>query len=301
MKAGLDYRWDEVKVFLAVMRERSLSGAAAKLGMDASTVSRRLVTLEEALGSKLFDRTRDGLSPSLAAEKILIAAEDLEAAALRLSHAAEERESAPEGVVRLTATPGLAEAFVVPELVALHARYPRLRVEVDASASLADLTRREADIAMRTVKPTSGDLILAKLMDLPHAALTSKAYAAEIGTLVDPRSARWIGWSHAFSQVPPARWLDRFAPGVDPVLRTSSVTAQIVAAESGLGVAILPRVYIALAGLVEVPFAGAMAAGAAALPSHSVWLVGHRALREVPRIHAVWTYFLEAAKRAPVC
>jgi DNA-binding transcriptional LysR family regulator len=298
MPAGIDYRWDEVKVFLAVMRERTLAGAAARLGLDASTVSRRLAAFEEAIGSRLFDRTRDGLLPRVNAERLQAAAEDLEAAALRLSRAAAERESAPEGVVRLTAVPGFAETFVVPYLCELHARYPGLRLDLDVSFAVADLTRREADLAMRISPPVGGDLVATKLLDLPNAVLAAPAYAATLGALADPAAARWIAWSREPAQAPAARWLARAAPDVEPVLCCESLTVQLGAVEAGLGVAVLPLAYAALRGLVVVPLGGLLAAAAAELPTYDLWLVSHRALREVPRIAAVWGFFLEVARRA---
>ena len=297
MKAGLDYRWDDVRIFLAVIRERTLTGASVELGIDASTVSRKLTAFEEMMGAQLFDRTRDGLLATAAAERLLAAAEELEAAALRLSRAAEELEASPRGLVRLAVTPGVAESFAAPFLLELYGMYPELRVELDASPAVADLTRREADIAIRTVRPTGGDLVMTKLMSFHYAVLASPAYAAELGTLVDPAAARWIGWGRDLGHIPSARWLNRHAGGVEPVLRTGSIGAQLVAVDTGLGVAVLPGLYRALRGLVSVPLGGAMASDP--LPSEDVWLVGHRALRDVPRIAAAWRFLVEIGKRAP--
>lgn len=299
MQAGLEYRWDDVKVFLAVMRERTLAGASARLEVDASTVSRRLGALEEALGAQLFDRTRDGLLPTAAAEKLFAAAEETEASALRLSRAAEELEALPEGLVRLTSTPGLAEAFVIPYLIEFHAQYPLIRLEVEASSTVADLSRREADLAIRTFRPTGGDLVMTRLMNYRYGVLATPAYAAEIGLLVDPSTVRWIGWSRELAHVPSARWLSRYAPGVEPILRVSSIGSQLIAVGTGLGVAVLPGVYASLEGLSYVTLGGALDAADEALPEQDVFLVGHRALRDVPRIAAVWQFFVSLSRRTP--
>jgi len=294
---GTDYRWDDVKVFLAAHRERTLAGAAARLGVDASTVSRRLTAFEEAVGAALFDRTREGLVPTAAADQILPVAEEIGAAALRLTRAAEQLEAEPEGVVRLTCVPGLSDAFVVPQLARLHARYPRLRLDLDASTAVADLSRGEADLAIRLVRPAGGDLVVTRLMQLPHAVLAAPDYAASLGTLTDPGKARWIDWSRERSHLPAARWLAEHAPGVEPVVRVSSMAALLAAAASGLGAAVLPRPYMTVLGLSRVPLGGALAAAEQALPNEDVWLVGHRALRDVPRVAAVWQFLLEAVKR----
>src|SRR5687768_10191114 len=139
--------WDQIRVFLAVARARQLAGAAARLGLDVSTVSRRIDRLEAELGVHLFDRTRDGTVATAAAEALLPAAEDMERALAQFATAADGVETVAEGVVRLTAPPGVADAFIAPALAGFHARFPKVTVELDASIGYADLTRREADLA----------------------------------------------------------------------------------------------------------------------------------------------------------
>lgn len=291
-----DLRWDDVRLFLAAMRERTLAGAGSRLGVDASTVSRRLAAFEAAVGTSLFDRTREGLAPTAAAEQLLVSAEDMEAAAFRFSRSAETREDTPEGLVRITSFAGPAEAFVVPLLPEMAARHPGLRFNVDINPEIADLNRREADLALRLVKPTSGELVVTKLMTLHAAVLASRAVAAACGAPRDLAELRWIGWQVEYGGNNFAAWLAKHAAGVEPVLRTPSLEVQLAAVEAGLGAAVLPRFYRALRGLVEVPLTGPLAAAAEDLPRVPVWLVGHRALRGVPRIAVVWNYLVEAAK-----
>lgn len=292
-----DVKWDDVRLFLAAMRERTLAGAAAKLGVDASTVSRRLAAFEEATGAPLFDRTREGLAPTAAAEQLVTAAEDMEAAAFRVARAADGWEAAPEGLVRITCFPGFADAFVVPLFPALVKAYPRLRISLDTSIELADLSRREADMALRLLRPTSGDLVVTKLTSLRYAILASPSAATKLPR--DLSDLPWIGWGPTPGENPLTHWLSRFAPGAAPVLATSSIAAQLAAVEGGMGVALVPRVYIALRGLVEVRLTGPHRAAAEALPEMPVWLVGHRALRSVPRIAVVWNHLLDGARQMP--
>src|SRR5262245_21946603 len=108
MQAKLEVRWDEVRLFLALYRERTLAGAGSTVGLDASTLSRRLAALEEALGTRLFDRTRDGLAPTEGAELLLPAAEEMAAAHARFVQDASGFERAAEGAVRVSVPPGLA-------------------------------------------------------------------------------------------------------------------------------------------------------------------------------------------------
>jgi DNA-binding transcriptional LysR family regulator len=289
-KAPLD--WEQVRLFLAVARERSLSGASARLALDVSTVSRRLDRLEQEVGSALFDRTRDGTSATALAEQMLPHAEEMELAAIQFASAGASVETEVEGTVRLTVLPGVADAFVAPALAKLAARYPRLVLELDASIGYADLTRREADIAIRATRPTSGDLVALKLVTTRSVPLASHDYARALGKLKSLDAARWIAWGHDLPHLPDAEWLRKHAPAVTPVLRTSHIQSQLAAARAGLGVVVAPR-QLGGEGLVEVAHARALDAAWAQLPESSLWLVGHRALRRVPRVAAVWDYVVE--------
>jgi DNA-binding transcriptional LysR family regulator len=286
-------RWDDLRVFLAIYREHSLGQAAHRLAINASTVSRRLDSLEEALGMTLFDRTRDGAAPTAAAEELLSIAERMEQAAVDLGVAAEAFEVEPEGVVRITAPPGIAEHLVAPSIPRLIARYPRLRVELDSTISYVDLTRRQADLAIRTMRPTAGDLVAKKLTTSRTVIAASYGYADSLGVLRDPTDAQWITWGHDLNHIPSGRWVGAVVPEDSIVLRTSSFTAQLQALRSGIGVALLPKAFLELVDLREVRVGRKLARNLPDLPMDQVWLVGHRALRDVPRVAAVWQFILD--------
>jgi len=284
--------WDQVRLFLAIMRGRSLAAAGARLDMDISTVSRRLDRLEEDLGVTLFDRTREGTRPTELAEQMFADAEEVELGIARFSAVGTRAETAVEGVVRLTVPPGIADVFVAPHLRELHRRHPALRLELDASISYADLTRREADIAIRTTRPTTGELIVTKLITTRELPMTSRAYARELGRLRRLEDARWIVWGTDLAHLPGAVWLREHAPSIEPVLRTSHFASQLAAARAGLGVMLAAEPYGGT-GLVAVDHSRALHSAWSALPTGDVWLVGHRALRNVPRVAAVWEFVLE--------
>src|SRR5262245_2564376 len=119
-------RWDDVRVFLALYRERNLARAGKRLGFDLSTASRRLSALEEQLGMRLFDRTREGLRATAAAERLFVPAEKMEAAALTFGRDAAGFERAIEGRVRISAPPGIAEVFLADAVPALRERHPAI-------------------------------------------------------------------------------------------------------------------------------------------------------------------------------
>jgi DNA-binding transcriptional LysR family regulator len=287
------FSWDDVRVFLALFRTRTLSSAAVRLGVNPSTVGRRLEALEGALGARLFDRTPDGFVPTNATERLFAHAQRLEEAAYAMGGAVEEFEKRAEGVVRITAPPGVAEHFFAPALPLLLSRYPALRIELHASLRNLDLRRREADLALRGVRPQGGDLVTVKIADEQDGLFTSAAYAAELGAVRELGEARWIGWERDMEQVPSARWLNDRVPESNVVLRTSSIVAQVTAAEAGVGVVLLPASYGKRRALSAVRLSAGLRASLPPTPRQSLWLVSHRATRAVPRVAAVWETIVE--------
>ncbi len=290
--------WDQVRLFLALMRARTLSGAAKRVQLDASNVSRRLARLEEEMGVALFDRTRDGLVPTSAAENLLAHAEEAELGIARFAAASAQVETRIEGVVRVTAPPGVADTFVAPLLTELHARHPRLTLELDASVGYSDLTRREADLALRTARPESGDLIVAQVVGTRERPMASADYAREVGRLRAFAHARWVAWGDELGHLAGPRWLRKHAPDVVPVLRSNHFSSLLAATRAGLGVAVLPEPYV-LTGLVPIAHGPKLSAAWAALPSTELWMAAHQALRRTPRVAAVWEFLLEKLRGFP--
>jgi DNA-binding transcriptional LysR family regulator len=280
--------WNDVRLFLSLCRSRTLGSAATSLGIDVSTVSRRLVTLEETMDASLFDRGRDGVSPTKAAEDLLPVAEEIERAMLRFTNAAEALEREVAGLVRITCPADVAEAVVVPFLGELFASHPALTVELTPGESLLDLTRREADIALRTVRPTRGDLLVTKLASVRWIAAAAPELARELGTLRDWADAPWITWGERLSQIPAARWLDSRLGDVEPRLRSDSLRVQISALTTGVGVALVPEPSLFHYGLVPLKLAASLRESATDWPLDELYLVTHRALRDVPRVRVVW-------------
>ncbi|MGN6107513.1 MAG: LysR family transcriptional regulator, partial [Kofleriaceae bacterium] len=212
----LAVRWDDVRVFLIAHRSGTLGGAASKLGVDVSTMSRRLTALEQALGVQLFERTRQGLLATRAAEVVLPAAEAMEAALGRLTRDVTGLEATAEGVVRLTMPPGMADAFIAPALPRLRAQYPRLQLELETSVRVVDLARHEADLALRSIRPSGAELVVTKLLSAPWVAMASAERART--PLRAWTEAPWIAWDADLASIPPARWLTRHVPRADIAL-----------------------------------------------------------------------------------
>jgi DNA-binding transcriptional LysR family regulator len=140
---------------------------------------------------------------------------------------------------------------------------------------------------------------MTKLATARYVPLASPAYARSVRTTAATHArVSWITWTDAYAHIPPARWVARHIGARAVVLRTSSMGAQIAAVGSGLGVALLPEPIGERYGLVRAPIGRQMATAEADLPSEDTWLVGHRALRDVPRVAAVWSFIVALAERA---
>lgn len=288
-----DPRWDDLFLFLTLFRAGSLSRAAGRLGVDASTVSRRLSALETQLGVSLFDRTSDGLRPTLYAEQLMPDAEAMEASAERLLRGAESFERRVEGTVKLSAPPGLVDAFVVPLLKQLKETHPGIVLELDARVGVVDLSRREADIALRTLSPKGADLIQKRIVQTHSVVAGQSALVRSLGTLKGWDGVPFIQWGEELAHLPQARWVREKAKGAKAVLITSNFATQVAAARDGLGLLVVPQPYLGVYGFEEPKMTKALRETTAQILTDELYLVTHRVLRQVPRVDAVWR-FLDA-------
>jgi DNA-binding transcriptional LysR family regulator len=286
-------RWDDVRLFLALCRARTVASAAGTLGVDASTASRRLATLEEELGAVLFDRNREGITPTEAAENLMPVAEEIEAGMMRFANAAQGLEREASGLVRVACAPDVAVVLLLPLFKELLARHPALRIEIEESTTPLDLTRREADLAVRVVRPVRGDLVVTRLMQAQWVLAASPELTASVGKLREWRDVPWISWTESNAHAPQPRWLAKHAREIEPILRTDSFAVQLAAAAAGLGVVLVPEPSVAHHGLARVKLAPALKEAAEDWPVSDLFLVAHRALREVPRVRVVWDLLVE--------
>ena len=285
-------RWNDVQLFLALCRAGTVGHAAASLGVDASTVSRRLVALEEAMAATLFDRGRSGVSMTEAAERLMPVAEEMEQAMLRFTGTVAGLEREAAGLVRITCPPDVADVIVAPMLRELRTRHPALRVALDPGESLLDLTRREADLALRTVRPARGDLVVTRAASVRWVLAAAPALARSLGTLRAWSDTSWVGWGEARASLAPARWLARHGRGVEPVVQSDSLRMQLAVIAAGVGVGLVPGASLEHFGLVPVTIGASLRAAAADWPADELFLVTHRALHDVPRVRVIWDLLL---------
>lgn len=270
-----DPDWDDLRVFLAAARAGSFSRAANALGLQQSTVSRRIASLEAVVGGELFLRSHAGLVPTARGAALLAAGADLEAAAARALRAAAGADDDVVGEVRLAVAPGLASLWLAPRLPALLDAYPGLRLDLVVSTSIADLTRREADLALRFVRPAGDELVARKLGALAHGVLCHRRWAHAAW-----EDLPWVLVVVPGLTTPEEAWTTQHAARA-PVLRTRDYDAAVAAVRAGVG-AMVGTAALAVDDVV-------LRAPPTPLPPPSpLWLVGHHATRSSPRVDAVW-------------
>ena len=284
--------WDDVKLFLALCRQPTVGAAAQVLRVDASTVSRRLATLEEVLAASLFDRGRDGIAATEAAEALLPVAEEIEEGMARFGNLAQGLEREAAGIVRITCPPDVAEVVLAPLLSELIVRHPKLRITLDPGEAVRDLTRREADLALRVVRPTSGDLVMTRLTTARWVLVAAPKLARRLGTVRDFAAVPWVSWGERLAGIGAARWLATHVKQADPVVRSDSLTVQLAAVASGVGVALVPEPSVKHYRLAQLKVAPQLRSAAEQWPKDELYLVTHRALQNVPRVRVVWDLLL---------
>jgi DNA-binding transcriptional LysR family regulator len=234
-------QWDDVRVLLALLRAKNLAGGGARLGVDRTTMSRRLAALEKTLGVRLFARTREGLRPTAAAERLRGHAESMEIEATALANAAQAGEERAAGVVRIATTEAMGVFLVMQGLLAVREHHPDVLVEILGSNRPVDLSRGEADVALRVSKVADASLRVRCVARLPIGLFASPAYLRARGL---PRGVAALRGHDVLlpagelENLPESRWLAA-RPGVRVVFRSSSMPAIAAAAVAGEGLAAL--------------------------------------------------------------
>ena len=232
--------WDDLRIFLAVARQGSLSAAGSVLQIDPATVSRRVARLEQALGTSLFLKSPQGYALTAAGERLLPHAEEAEQAVTQAEDAVRGQGDRLTGSVRIGAPDGCAN-FPLPQVVApIVAENPGLEVQIVALPRVFNLNRREADIAIGVSAPTVGRLTVQKIVDYRLVLACARSYldtAPPVRRLEDLRLHRLIGYIPEMIFDKELDYLGRL--GVDrPALASNSVAVQVNMLRQGAGIAV---------------------------------------------------------------
>ncbi|MDY0963277.1 LysR family transcriptional regulator [Massilia sp. CFBP9026] len=271
--------WNDVRIFLAVVRNGSFGEAARTLGVSHPTVGRRIKALEDEAEQALFRRTRDGLVLTDAGDGVLALAESMENSALAMERRLAGNHERLEGMLRISSAEWFAGHVLAPVLAELTHRHPAVVPEVIASYRLLDLSRREADVAFRLVPFSEPDIVQRRLMSIPYGLYGSADTASALQA--DPASVGLILMNTAQSHFPDVAWLlDRF-PSSRRVFTSTSRALQAQMCLQGMGIAVLPRpLGDALSGLQRIDMPDHP-------PSRDIWVGYHHDLRHMDRLRAM--------------
>ena len=276
--------WDDLRIAAAIGRAGTLAAAARRLGIDQTTVARRLRALEDALGTPLFERGEGGWQPTAPGSEVLARAWRMEEDAADITRIADAGARSVSGRVHLTSVGPIVADYLAPRLASLMITYPALDVDLIARNDNLSLARREADIALRLGRPADGDFLIRKLADVGFAVY------APADTPIDP--VAWVAYGEDLDHTPEMRWLAARLNG--PAgntaarirLRCDSLRGLTRAIAAGIGCGVLPCfIGDACSDLRRVP--------TDALPVRELWQLVHRDARRLERVDAVSTWLAE--------
>jgi DNA-binding transcriptional LysR family regulator len=283
--------WDDLRFVLALSRAGSLARAAKQLGVDHTTVGRRIEALEHALGVRLFTRTSSGYVPTAEAEGHLVKIREVEDAVLALERGAVAQREAIEGTVRVTSPETFGVRYLAPRLAILGREHPGLTIELVTGGAILDLARREADIAVRFFRSKHENLVVKRVAEVAHGLYASERYLAR-------RPLRNAGELHKHPiltslpgpNVVEAEWVKRLTGDAKPAFVSEQTIALIEAARVDAGIAVLPR-YLGDAEptLRHLPMPDE--------PREPVWITVHRDLKQTPRVRVVLDHLSACLER----
>jgi DNA-binding transcriptional LysR family regulator len=285
--------WSDIRYFLAVSRTGTLAGAGRELKVEATTVGRRLVAFEQALGARLFDRTTDGFVLTIAGERILENARHVEEQMLELERKACGEDAKLEGVVRLATSENLAVGFLLRVLAPIHERHPGIVLDVMTGAQPADLNKREADLAVRVgpnMRPTQQSLVAKKLVTIGMTLYASESYLERHGA---PRLDQGLeghvvcAYGGEIASIPPAAWLVDNGAKARVVLRINSMLGITRSVAAGVGLSLLPCFLGDAEPLLR-------RVSARPIVFSEAWLVVHPDIQRTARVRAVIDFLNEA-------
>ncbi len=290
------FDWNDLRYFLAVARTGSTIAAAKDLGVNQSTVQRRLAALEEAIGRELVERLPVGYRLTSFGEELRPHAEQVETAIACLDRKIASTDTAPSGTVRLTCSEGMAYRLIPRMLDVFHTRYPTLRVDLLIADEYLDLAKGEADIALRAGESKDSSLISRKLADTPWAIYASRSYVGRHGRAegaADLNRHAVIAFDGYLENLSISKWLRSAAPNAAITARCNHVIGMLLTVKSGVGIGPLP-VQI---GDMEDDLVRVL--GPVAESMSSIYLLVHPDLRNVPRVRALFDFMVAEVELVP--
>lgn len=281
--------WDNLRIFLALANEGSVRAAGAVLGISHSTVARRIDAFEDQLGVRLLDRTPGGYAPTAAGEEMLASAMRIEEDVSTLERRILGQDTRLAGEIRVTLPDAIVSDLLMPDLATFTRDYPDIDLEIILSYRQLDLSRREADIAIRFLPPDTQPpehLVGRRLVVSRSSAYAERSYLATHDISAEQTEARWLGWD---DRIRSPKWVrDSDQPHLPARGRLYDTQLQLQAAKQGLGLAMLPCfVGDRDEDLVRVPPGNPQS-------YRDVWILSHPDLRETARLRVFREFIIKA-------
>jgi DNA-binding transcriptional LysR family regulator len=279
--------WGDIRFFLAVARGGSTAAAARALGVNQSTVVRRIAALEEGLALRLFSKQREGYRLTSEGERLLDEAAAVEASVHTFTRRAGALDTALTGSLRVTMPEGMALGWMQKLLKEFHGRHPGIQVNLLIEDRYHDLSDGKAEVALRAGPPGNSGLVGRKLSDQSWAVYGSRNYLERHGRPAKPADLNahcLVGFEGPLERITPARWLQTVAPRGKVAYRSNSVLGLLFAAQSSFGLTLLPcQIGDPECDLIRV---------IDPLPelTSGFWILTHPDLRKQPKIRAFFDF-----------
>ena len=238
MVQGLSFDIEDLRLLAAIYAARSLSGGAKRLGVDHSSAFRRLGKLEQRLGVRLFDRARDGYTPTPAGELTVATATRMIDDLLALEHKLAGEDLRPSGIVRVTTTDTLVD-FLAPAFRSFQRAHPEITLEVVVALAFLTLTRRDADVAIRAAEEPGEALVGRRVGEIAFSVYGSRAALGEVRT-ENIGDHSWVGFDESLGHLAAAKWMKTHVGNEQITHRANTLPAIQTAVRSGMGLAALP-------------------------------------------------------------
>lgn len=278
--------WDNLRYVLMVASKGSIAAAARELEVNRTTVLRRINAFQDNLNCRIFERGEAGYVLTPEAEKMISAAREVENTLFNMQRQLAGRELKLEGQLRVTTTDTFMVALLGPHLANFHRKHPYIIVEILSTNNILDLNRRDADIAIRPTRTPDAHLVGKRLSDVEFGVYASRGFL-QTHEVVDVYRQSWVGFDDSMRPTPPGSWFETTVPADRVCWRADSFVGVKVAAENGIGLALLP----CLLGdssdqLQRLPLQ---------VPELTIglWLLTHPDLMRSARVNAFIEYFSE--------
>jgi len=276
--------WDGFRYFVAAAEAGSLSATALLLDSNQSTVGRHIDALESALGIKLFHRSVKGLRLTEEGQAVFEQAQHIKNSVVKIQRLLQGGEETASGTVRLSLPEGLGQEVIIPALDRFYQQYPDVKLIFNVSASTANITQGEADVAVRLFRPEEADLVIKYLSEMKLGLYASKSYQKNFGLpkqLKELRKHKVITYGDLLSILPENQWLLNHSAESLRIMSSDSTVARFKATVAGVGISLQPEVLARTSPDLVRLFRSVK------LPAHKVWLVYHKDIRHMSRIRAV--------------